>query len=77
MTADEFGEGFLSNGEIKVWGGAPADYCTNNDFWGCERRGTSTNFLNPIKSARLRTVNSFAFKYGIVEARVRIPTGDW
>jgi beta-glucanase (GH16 family) len=28
-------------------------------------------------SARLRTVNSFAFKYGFIEVRAQNPTGDW
>jgi hypothetical protein len=77
LVADEFGEAFLSSGNANLWGGAPADQCTNPAWWGCERQGNPTNFINPIKSARLRTVNSFAFKYGIVEARVKNPTGDW
>lgn len=77
LTSDEFGEGFLSSGAAKIWGGAPADYCTNNDWWGCERQGNANNIINPIKSARIRSVKSFAFKYGIVEARVKNPTGDW
>jgi beta-glucanase (GH16 family) len=33
--------------------------------------------LNPIKSARLRTLSSFAFKYGKVEINAKMPTGDW
>ena len=28
-------------------------------------------------SARLRTVNSFSFRYGRVEVRAKIPSGDW
>lgn len=35
------------------------------------------NVLNPIKSARIRTVNSFAFKYGKVEVNAKMPSGDW
>lgn len=35
------------------------------------------NFINPIQSARLRTINSVAIKYGKVEVRARLPRGDW
>jgi beta-glucanase (GH16 family) len=30
-----------------------------------------------VKSARLRTLNSFAFKYGKVEIAAKLPSGDW
>lgn len=51
--------------------------CTNAISWGCSRTGTASNILNPIKSARIRTVYSFAFKYGKIEVRAKLPTGDW
>lgn len=57
--------------------GTPADQCTDASFFGCERRGDEMNTINPIKSARLRTVNSFAFKYGRVEIIAKTPVGDW
>lgn len=41
------------------------------------RTGTPTNILNPIRSAKLTTVDSFAFKYGRVEVKAKMPTGDW
>lgn len=46
-------------------------------FFGCERTGAPDNILNPIRSAALRTINSFWFRYGKVEIRARIPAGDW
>lgn len=58
-------------------GGSPADLCTGNNYWGCERAGNPTNLVNPIQSARLRTVNSFAFKYGKIEVIAQMPKGDW
>ena len=58
-------------------GASPADLCTGNNWWGCERTGSATNILNPIQSARLRTVNSFAFKYGKLEVEAQMPKGDW
>lgn len=51
--------------------------CTNAQFYGCERIGNSFHIINPIKSARIRTLNSFAFKYGKVEINAKTPLGDW
>jgi len=33
--------------------------------------------INPIQSARIRTINSFSFVYGTVEIRAKMPRGDW
>uniref|UniRef100_A0A182IYP3 GH16 domain-containing protein n=1 Tax=Anopheles atroparvus TaxID=41427 RepID=A0A182IYP3_ANOAO len=77
LLADETGEEFLSSGLLRIHGGTPYDFCTNPADYGCERQGTPTNYINPIKSARVRTVNSFNFKYGKVEIRAKLPTGDW
>ncbi|CAH1367168.1 unnamed protein product [Tenebrio molitor] len=77
LVSDETGEDFLSSGLLNIDGGSPAEECTNPQFYGCERTGTPENYLNPIKSARLRTVYSFAFKYGKVEVRAKLPAGDW
>ena len=33
--------------------------------------------MNPIKSARIRTAESFSFKYGRVEVEAKLPKGDW
>ena len=80
LLADEIGEANLKgNGyTLDVWGGAPADLCTSNMDYGCSRiAGGGGNYLNPIKSARIRTVNGFTFTYGKVEVRARLPKGDW
>lgn len=77
LSADDFGEQFLRGGNLNLHGGGIADQCTNPAFYGCERQGTQENVLNPVKSARLRTVNSFAFKYGTLEIRAKMPYGDW
>lgn len=37
----------------------------------------SGNYINPVRSARLRTAKSFAFKYGRIEIRAKLPRGDW
>jgi len=77
LTSDQFGEEFLTSGTLNLHGGAPADQCTNPSFYGCERMGQATNVLNPVQSARIRTVNSFSFRYGRVEVRAKMPAGDW
>lgn len=68
----DYGEDFLYSGDLDL--GAE---CTNDDNNGCHRTGTSTNILNPIESARIRTVESFSFIYGTVVVRARVPSGDW
>ncbi|CAH0546482.1 unnamed protein product [Brassicogethes aeneus] len=77
LLADEKGEAFLSSGTMQIYGGTPTDQCTNPNHNGCSRTGTPDNIINPIKSARIRTFESFAFKYGKVEVRAKIPAGDW
>lgn len=51
--------------------------CTNPAYWGCERSGAGGNIVNPVMSARLRTVNSFSFTYGKIEVKAKLPAGDW
>lgn len=55
----------------------PAMQCTGDAFYGCSRTSSSSNYLNPIQSAALRTAKSFSFKYGRVEVRAKLPRGDW
>jgi beta-glucanase (GH16 family) len=78
LTSDTIGEDQLRTGSMNLWGGAPADTCTSNAFYGCERSAMgSGNVLNPLTSARIRTVNSFNFKYGRVQISAKLPKGDW
>lgn len=77
MTADAIGAAALSSANINLHGGTSVDGCTNAAFYGCERQGSPTNIINPIRSARLRTYESFSFKYGRVEINARTPSGDW
>ena len=60
-----------------VSGGGPASYCTGPHFYGCFRVGTATNYINPIQSARLRSVGLCDLKYGRVEVEAQMPKGDW
>jgi beta-glucanase (GH16 family) len=77
LTSDAVGEENLMQ-RFEIWGGSNADYCTSNNFYGCERTPAgSGNVINPIRSARLRTVNSLSFTYGRVEISAKLPRGDW
>jgi beta-glucanase (GH16 family) len=78
MTEDAIGTDALHTGSVNIWGGSPADQCTMNQFYGCERSAAASgNVINPVQSARVRTVNSFSTKYGRVEVRAKLPRGDW
>jgi len=77
LTEDMYGEGFVNHGRIDLWGGTDANFCTQNEWWGCDRTGNPTNILNPVQSARIRSSRGFNFKYGKVEVRARMPKGDW
>lgn len=49
-------------------------------FIGCERTAGAVSggvYINPIQSARLRTINSMSTRYGKVEVRAKLPKGDW
>jgi len=79
LTSDKIGINNVRAGyTMDLWGASPADLCTGNSFYGCLRTsGAGGNYLNPIQSARLRTVHSFSFKYGKLETRAKLPRGDW
>ncbi|CBY42746.1 unnamed protein product, partial [Oikopleura dioica] len=77
FLADVEGEEFLWTGNQDLWGASPADQCTGNAWWGCQRQGTNPNYLNPINSARLRTVRSINLQYARIEIEAQLPRGDW
>lgn len=78
LTEETIGKDNMHTADVNIWGGAPADQCTGNNFYGCERNAAgSGNVINPIQSARVRTVNSFSTKYGRVEVKAKLPKGDW
>ncbi|EFX89068.1 hypothetical protein DAPPUDRAFT_28775, partial [Daphnia pulex] len=72
LTADRFGEDFLYNGTLDMW----KEGCNVNYNGGCIAT-SAEDIINPIQSARMRTLNSFSFTYGTVEVRAKMPRGDW
>lgn len=77
LTSELMGENAMMHGDYNIWGGTPADLCTSNAFYGCERNAAFGNYINPISSARVRTAESFSTTYGRVEVTAQLPKGDW
>lgn len=73
FTSDIFGETFLTTGRVVI----PPGECTLAEWFGCDRQGTVDNIINPLRSARVDTRNSFSFKFGTMEIRAKMPAGDW
>lgn len=71
LTADKIGYDQVEHGHVHV------DGCTDQDKQHCDRQAGGDVIINPVRSARLRTHNSFSFKYGRVEVIAKIPQGDW
>lgn len=70
----------VNGGKVNLYSGSPSEDCTDNSNYGCERMSgpaAGGNLINPIQSARLRTIDSASIKYGKVEVRARLPRGDW
>jgi beta-glucanase (GH16 family) len=72
FTDDKFGKDFVRNSEIYI----PPSSCTDSENFGCSR-SSWLGIINPIRSASIATINTVAFKYGTVEIRAKIATGDW
>lgn len=71
LTADTYGEDFLYHGTLDL-----RPNCNIDIDGGCYRVA-GDEIINPIQSARIRTINSFSFVYGTVEIRAKMPRGDW
>ncbi|KAI8063791.1 concanavalin A-like lectin/glucanase domain-containing protein [Gongronella butleri] len=76
LTSELMGEDAMMNGGVlSLWSEDPSVHCT-----GCERvsgmRG-DYNYINPIQSASIRTLQSVSIRYGKVQVRARLPQGDW
>ena len=50
--------------------------CTQSDNDGCRKLGEN-GLIPPTMSGRLRSYQRFAFRYGRVEVRAKMPVGDW
>lgn len=71
LTADKIGKDQVEHGHILLNG------CTDSKQENCKRAAGGNTIINPVRSARLTTKNSFSFKYGRIEILAKVPQGDW
>lgn len=43
----------------------------------CTRKAELFTILPPVVSCKIKTKQTFTFKYGKVEIRAKLPRGDW
>lgn len=57
----------------------PMQIALNSTHTNCQARSNATlgTVIPPVQSARLTTKGTAAIRYGRVEVRARMPTGDW
>ncbi|KAL2739774.1 hypothetical protein V1477_011163 [Vespula maculifrons] len=65
------GADFVRRGTLNL------ERCTSTDSNNCRLEAVGSRILPPILSGRLNSKNSFAFLYGRVEVRAKLPRGDW
>ncbi|XP_066585294.1 beta-1,3-glucan-binding protein 1-like [Prorops nasuta] len=69
---DNFGEGFSRRGTIIL-----RDCTGEAGTTECRRDARGSYILPPIMSSRMNTKERFAFRFGRVEVRAKLPRGDW
>ncbi|XP_076763456.1 beta-1,3-glucan recognition protein 1 [Xylocopa sonorina] len=72
LTDERYREGYVRDGTIAL------SRCTGQiNTSECKRTGYGWRILPPVISGRLNTMSSFAFLYGRIEVRAKLPRGDW
>ncbi|XP_043288708.1 beta-1,3-glucan-binding protein-like [Venturia canescens] len=72
LVQNEYGDDFIRHGNLTLEG------CTEDVGNGeCQREARGPYILPPVFSGQINTKKSFAFIYGIIEIRARLPRGDW
>lgn len=71
LTANKIGYDTVEKGHVAL------DDCTDINRANCERQAGGNKIINPVRSARLATEQSFSFRYGHVEVIAKLPQGDW
>ncbi|KAF9005039.1 concanavalin A-like lectin/glucanase domain-containing protein [Cyathus striatus] len=84
LTTDNIGNDAILDGSIfNITGvssiGQDQDFDAAGYYKACSAvsNATAGTIINPVQSARLTTRRSASIKYGRVEVRAKIPTGDW
>jgi beta-glucanase (GH16 family) len=77
-TDEKIGASAVRNNSVyEMWGGSLGDFCTAPFNNGCKRQSDGVQYINPVFSGKLTTVESFTFTYGRVEVNAKLPKGDW
>ncbi|PWZ03733.1 concanavalin A-like lectin/glucanase [Testicularia cyperi] len=79
LTSDSVGEAAITNGYTLNLTAAGTCTASNRTDAACAVASNATTgvILPPVQSARLMTNFSTAIRYGRVEVKARMPTGDW
>ncbi|CEH15581.1 AT18611P-RELATED [Ceraceosorus bombacis] len=80
LTADSIGEAAIMNGyQLNLTTTGTCTASNTSDPVSCSVASNLTEgiIIPPIQSARLTTKGTKSIKYGKVEVRARMPTGDW
>lgn len=74
-THEKFGKAYVENGTLLL-GLIPSDRCTNATTSSLCWKGQSS-IVHPIMAPMIMTTGTFAFKYGKLQIRAKMPAGDW
>ncbi|XP_012272886.1 beta-1,3-glucan-binding protein 1 isoform X2 [Orussus abietinus] len=72
LTEKTYGNRFVRYGNLTL------EQCTGQKGTEeCNKQALGSSILPPVLSGRLDTSRTFAFTYGKVEIRAKLPSGDW
>ncbi|XP_015114895.1 beta-1,3-glucan-binding protein 1 [Diachasma alloeum] len=72
LMETEYGKDFIQHGTLTL------PKCTGKlNTQDCTRTARGSYILPPVASGAVNTKNSFAFMYGRIDVRAKLPKGDW
>ncbi|KAK3924382.1 Beta-1,3-glucan-binding protein [Frankliniella fusca] len=73
LTDDVYGRDFVRTGKLRL------ENCTAGALESdlCSRQARYGYILPPVLSGRITTRKTFSFRYGTIEVRAKLPSGDW
>lgn len=79
LTSDDVGKDAVLKGGSLTLDNCPskADIYADGSSVNCSIKSDGTTVLPPVKSARITSKGKKTIKYGRVEVRAKLPTGDW
>ncbi|XP_049874295.1 beta-1,3-glucan-binding protein-like [Pectinophora gossypiella] len=71
LLETQYGEGFIHD-QLDL-----TNTCTGQIGTECKRQASGAQILPPVITGKLTTRNKFAFKFGRIEVRAKMPAGSW